>query len=111
MRAPQKRQRPRRTMYETSGRLSYHAISEPQVTHAERGRTSERRSGRRAATTFRKLPSASAGAKAAAARATSIASPIGRTPDRLDSRLADVLAGFWGAGRRRGKRTGARQYS
>ena len=35
---------------------------------AEAGRTIERRSGTRAATTFRKLPSASPGAKATAAR-------------------------------------------
>ena len=47
---------------------------EPQ---AERGRTSERPSGRRAATTFRKLPSASAGAKTKTARAASIPPPIG----------------------------------
>src|SRR6266508_2953018 len=77
MRAPQERQRPRRTAYETSGTLSYHAISEPHAGHAERGLTSERRSGRRAATTFRKLPSASAGAKIKAASATSTPGFIG----------------------------------
>src|SRR5215204_4482423 len=71
IRALQERQRPRRAMNETSGRLSYQAISPPHDMHAERGCTRERRSGRRAATTFRKLPSASAGAKTTAASASS----------------------------------------
>src|SRR6266545_1720045 len=77
MRAPQERQRPRKTAYDTSGTLSYHAISVPHVGHAERGLTSERRSGRRAATTLRKLPRASAGAKTKAASATSTPGFIG----------------------------------
>src|SRR2546426_1176341 len=52
----QARQRPRRSANERSGRLSYHAIGVPQRGHAERGRQRLRRSGRRAITTFRKLP-------------------------------------------------------
>ena len=65
---PQARQRPRSTAYETSGTLSYHAISCPQAMHADAGLTSDRLSGTRAATTFRKEPNASPGAKASAAR-------------------------------------------
>ena len=42
--------------YETSGMLSYHAIGAEQAMHSGPGRTSERLSGTRAATTFRKLP-------------------------------------------------------
>jgi hypothetical protein len=49
--------------------LSYHASSRPQLMHAERGETTERRSGMRAASTFRKLPTASPGASAQAASA------------------------------------------
>jgi hypothetical protein len=45
--------------------------------HADAGETTERRSGTRAATTFRKLPSASPGANANAASASSILTPIG----------------------------------
>src|SRR3989441_12704690 len=79
----QARQRPRRSANERSGRLSYHAIGVPQRGHAERGRQRLRRSGRRAITTFRKLPmtrprrqtapSATAGVASASAR--SITSP------------------------------------
>ena len=47
------------------------AVIVPQLMQAEAGRTTERRSGTRAATTFRKLPSASAGQKANRPRATS----------------------------------------
>src|ERR1051325_11637607 len=54
-----------------SGTLSYHAISVSQLMHADGGRTIERRSGTRAATTFRKLPSARPGARKTAANATS----------------------------------------
>src|SRR2546430_2507873 len=50
------RQRPRRSANERSGRLSYHAIAAPQPGHAEPGCQRLRRSGRRAITTFRKLP-------------------------------------------------------
>src|SRR5689334_13947690 len=48
--------------------------------HAERGFTTERRSGTRAATTFRKLPMARPGAraKAASAASTPYVSPRGR---------------------------------
>src|SRR5262249_51964353 len=65
----QSRQRPRRTSHETSGTLSYQRISCPHDMHADGGRTIERFNGTRAATTFRKLPSASPGAKAIAAKA------------------------------------------
>src|SRR6266545_748268 len=68
---PQCRQRPRSSTYETSGMLSYQRVCCPQDMQADGGRTIERRSGTRAATTFRKLPSARPGAKATAARAMS----------------------------------------
>src|SRR5436190_7824403 len=79
----QARQRRRRSANESSGRLSYHAISAPQPGHAEPGRQRLRRSGRRTITTFRKLPmirprrqtAASAAAGAASASAGSITSP------------------------------------
>ena len=53
--------------------LSYQTIGALQDMQAEPGRTSERLSGTRAATTFRKLPSARPGARASAA----MAEPIG----------------------------------
>src|SRR6266849_6004944 len=65
---PHERQRPRRSAYESIGTLSYHAISSPQSMHAEPGLTSDRRSGTRAATTFRNEPRAKPGARASAAR-------------------------------------------
>src|ERR1043166_4385563 len=71
MRTPQCRQRPRSSAYETSGTLSYQRISCAHDMHADGGRTIDRRSGTRAATTFRKLPSASPGATTKAARAKS----------------------------------------
>src|SRR5918992_1178115 len=49
--------------YETSGMLSYHAITDPQAVQAERGPTGEGRSGRRAASKVKKLPSAKPGAE------------------------------------------------
>jgi len=49
--------------------LSYQAIGAEHDMQAEPGRTSERLSGTRAATTFRKLPTARPGAKASAAKA------------------------------------------
>ena len=52
--------------------LSYHASGVSHAMHAEPGLTSERRSGMRAATTFRKLPNARPGRNAMAANATSI---------------------------------------
>src|SRR5919197_2178211 len=52
--------------------LSCHAIFSPQPMQADGGETTERRSGTRAATTFRKLPSASPGATKKAAIAMSI---------------------------------------
>ena len=55
------RQRPRSSANESSGTLSYHASGVPHAMHAEPGLTSERRSGMRAATTFRKLPNARPG--------------------------------------------------
>src|SRR5713226_10115477 len=79
----QARQRPRRSANERSGRLSYHAIGVPQRGHAERGRQRLRRSGRRAITTFRKLPmtspnratETSAAPRAASASGTSTTLP------------------------------------
>src|SRR5512132_4203770 len=71
MRTPQCRQRPRSRPYETSGTLSYQRISCAHDMHADGGRTIDRRSGTRAATTFRKLPRASAGANTTAASAKS----------------------------------------
>ncbi len=49
--------------------LSRLRISVPQCMHADRGETIDRPSGTRAATTFRKLPTASPGANATAASA------------------------------------------
>src|SRR5918911_3274482 len=73
MRAPQARQRPRSNRYETTGMLSRAATRVPQDMQAEAGRTIDRRMGTRAATTFRKLPRARPGKKAA--RASAIALP------------------------------------
>src|ERR671914_2681525 len=67
--APQWRQRPRRTSHETSGTLSYQASVSPHDMHADAGLTTERPAGTRAATTLRKLPSASPGTNATAAQA------------------------------------------
>jgi hypothetical protein len=50
--------------------LSRHRISVSQLPHDDGGRRIERRAGTRATTTFRKLPSASAGARTKAAAAT-----------------------------------------
>src|SRR5581483_817912 len=83
---PHARQRPRRTSHETSGMLSYHASSCAQLMHADGGLTSERRSGSRAATTFRKLPTARPGANASAASARSTGSARG-VDGRRDRRL------------------------
>src|SRR4029079_6578798 len=79
--APQGRQRHRRSTNETSGRLSYHANGVPHAMHAEPGWTTERRSGTRAAITFRKLPTARPGSRAIAASATSISVPAA-VPER-----------------------------
>src|SRR6266568_255487 len=65
---PHERQRPRRSAYERIGTLSYQAISCPQSMQAEPGLTSDRRSGTRAATTFKNEPRARPGARAIAAR-------------------------------------------
>src|SRR5436190_1147399 len=70
--ASQWRQRPRSSANESSGRLSYHASGVPQAMQAEPGRTTERRSGILAATTFRKLPIARPGRSAIEASASSI---------------------------------------
>src|SRR5919108_411097 len=53
----QARHRPRRMAKDSNGTLSYQAIGAPHPGHAERGAHKLRRSGRRAMTTFRKLPS------------------------------------------------------
>src|SRR5215217_1177334 len=55
--------------------LSYHAIGASHDIQAERPVTTDRRSGTRAATTFRKLPSASPGMKTIAAATPSISRP------------------------------------
>src|SRR5919202_2687065 len=73
MRAPQVRQRPRSNRYETSGMLSRAATRVPQDMQAGAGRAIDRRMGTGAATTFRKLPRARPGKKAA--RASAIALP------------------------------------
>src|SRR6267154_4563293 len=78
---PHERQRPRRSAYERIGTLSYQAISCPQSMQAEPGLTSERRSGTRAATTFRNEPSARPGARASAA--IPIALPLSAAGGRL----------------------------
>src|SRR3954453_2783677 len=68
--------------------LSYHAISVPQAPHAERGRTIERRSGTRAATTLRKLPIARPGTKTSAAkRGGTVTAPLARDAKRAGSLL------------------------
>src|SRR5713226_9503350 len=74
--SPQERQRPRSASHETSGMLSYHASSCAQLMHAEPGLMIERRSGTRAATTFRNEPKARPGASASAA--TPISAQFGR---------------------------------
>src|SRR5215203_232635 len=58
--------------------LSYHAIGAWHDMQAERPVTTDRRSGTRAATTFRKLPSASPGRKTIAA-----ATPSNSRPGRV----------------------------
>src|SRR5262245_58347577 len=55
--------------------LSYHASGVPQAMHADPGLTIERRSGMRAATTFRKLPKARPGRNAMAATVTPNSEP------------------------------------
>ena len=65
------RQCPRRNANESSGRLSYHASGVAQAMQAEPGLTTERRSGIRAARTFRKLPNARPGRSAMAASVSS----------------------------------------
>ena len=64
---PQLRQRPRRRRYEITGMLSRGAIGVSHDGHADGGWTIDRPTGSRAATTFRKLPTASPGTNATAA--------------------------------------------
>ena len=73
-RASQCRQRPRSRRYDSTGMLSRQRISVAQVPHDDGGRRIDRRAGTRATTTFRKLPSASAGARTKAAAAAFMAS-------------------------------------
>src|SRR3954452_15510514 len=75
---PQWRHRARSTAYETSGMLSYHAMLVSQLGHAEPGETIERFNGSRAATTFKKQPTARPGARTTAANATFIRSGLRR---------------------------------
>src|SRR4051794_3231447 len=64
--------------------LSYHAIGASHDMHAERPVTIDRCSGTRAATTFRKLPSARPGRNAIAAAAASISrTRRGQGPDAV----------------------------
>src|SRR5579871_5297174 len=72
MGASQWRHLPRWSANETSGTFSYHASWLSHDMQTERGRTTERLIGMRAATTFRKLPTASPGASAIAASSTFI---------------------------------------
>src|SRR3989442_9386845 len=74
--------------------LSYQAICFPRLMHADPGWTIERFSGTRAATTFRKLPTASPGTRKMAATAASTAalSTVART--KLSWQLA-FLAPRW----------------
>ena len=62
--------------------LSRQRISRSQLPHEDGGRSSERRAGTRATTTFRKLPSASAGASVKTAAAAFIGySPVEASKD------------------------------
>src|SRR5919198_1698932 len=94
MRPPQPRQRPRRTRYESTGTLSYHAIGVAQTRHAEPGLTIDRRSGTRAATTLRKLPIASPGTtvNAAANGLTSVRRAVGSPQQVRRRRRAERAA-------------------
>jgi hypothetical protein len=74
--------------------LSYQRICSSQDMQADGGRTIERRSGTRAATTFRKLPSARPGAKAAAARAKSTMAVSAGALVGLRTRLAGRVGGL-----------------
>src|SRR5438128_11878003 len=93
MGAPQARQRPRRRRYEKSGMLSRRSIGVAHDMHAEAGRTIERRSGTRAATTFKKLPRARPGKNAARAVATELSREalrrVGLGVDLVVAGLAD----------------------
>src|SRR3954454_2859005 len=75
MPVPHERHLPRRTSQDTTGTLSYHAISCPQDMQADGGLMIERRSGTRAATTFRNEPSARPGARASAAKIMELVAP------------------------------------
>src|SRR5260221_14687130 len=58
MGAREARQGPRRTSHETMGTLSYQAMGARHLGQRERGCTSDSPAGRRATTTFKKLPTA-----------------------------------------------------
>ncbi|MDQ1494707.1 MAG: hypothetical protein QOG69_1190, partial [Actinomycetota bacterium] len=73
--ALQLRHRPRSRSHENTGTLSYNAIAVSQVMHADPGLAIERRSGTRAATTFRNDPMASPGKNARPAAAKPTAQP------------------------------------
>src|SRR6266576_5056680 len=77
-----------------SGMLSYQRISSAQDMQADGGRTMERRRGTRAATTFRKLPSARPGAKTTAARAKSTMAVSAGVLGGLRTRLAGCVRGL-----------------
>lgn len=71
--------------------LSYQAIGAEQDMHAEPGRTSDRLSGTRAATTFKKLPMASPGARASAAKAGFIPGPIGYQATQVEREIRTAI--------------------
>src|SRR5437660_4075935 len=77
------------------GTLSYQASSAPQLMQAERGRTTERRSGTRAATTLTKLPSARAGQNASTPRAKSTSALSAGAGSRLRMGALARVAGGW----------------
>src|SRR6266511_1375869 len=70
--------------------LSYHASSVLHAVHADGGWTTDRRSGTRAATTFKKLPIASPGRKAMAASAASKLRPAAVAKDDVVLQLVTL---------------------
>src|SRR5262247_4036081 len=85
MDAPQWRQRPRSSAYDTTGTLSYQAIGRPHAVQAERGRTTETRRGRRWMQTFTNEPITAPSATTKNQRtATGMPSLNARGPDRRD---------------------------
>src|SRR5579884_2976575 len=88
MGTPHLRQRPRSASHETTGTLSYQAIGSLHARHADPGETIDRRSGTRAATTFRNDPTARPGRNAMPAAAR----PMRRLSARRRAFLTAVAA-------------------